>query len=172
MDRGTNGHRAPEPDDLVSIVMGRFRKAPSGCWEWTARRSAQGYAVVSLHGREVTIHRVACFFKNGPPPRGKGCACHTCDNRGCINPDHLYWGSRRDNAIDFVKRDGKSLDRLRDLGRRQRGENHPRARLTQDQVDEIRAMLPSFNNKQIAKAFGVSSCTIRLIRIGKTWVQE
>ena len=78
----------------------------TNCWEWTASRSGQtGYGWYRLSGRSVNAHRVMCAEAHGPAPEGpRSFAMHSCDNRGCVNPDHLSWGSAADNAQDMARK--------------------------------------------------------------------
>ncbi len=74
------------------------KQGPDDCWEW------QGYCLKG-HGRlqyddcVQYAHRVSWQLNIGPIPDGK-CVLHKCNNRPCVNPDHLYIGDYRDNAID------------------------------------------------------------------------
>lgn len=80
------------------------------CWLWTGARMKNGYGVVWLAepiGRMGLVHRVAWELTNGPIPDGLF-ACHRCDNPPCCNPDHLFLGTVRDNALDMVAK-GRSI---------------------------------------------------------------
>ena len=70
-----------------------------GCWEWTAARNALGYGTISVKRRSTLAHRVAWELTHGPVPDGL-CVCHTCDNPGCVRPDHLWLGTREENNHD------------------------------------------------------------------------
>jgi hypothetical protein len=154
--------------NFSKTIAGNVVDGHGGCLVWVGRRHKDGYAVVS-YGREVPVHRVACEVKNGLPHGTSVIACHKCDNASCVNPDHLYWGSRRDNSRDFIERDGKSLARLKRQGKEQSCERHPMAKLKNEDVKLILRVVGKIPRREIAQLFDVSIGTINLIATGKTW---
>lgn len=72
---------------------------PSGCWEWTGFIHWNGYGSTMYRGRGWRIHRLSYHIYKGPIPSGHD-VCHTCDNRKCFNPNHLWTGPRGENNRD------------------------------------------------------------------------
>lgn len=75
----------------------------SGCHEWQSTLHRDGYGKFWLSGAQIQAHRVGYMLANGEIPEGK-MILHKCDNRKCVNPDHLYAGTASDNCKDKVAR--------------------------------------------------------------------
>lgn len=81
----------------------------TGCWLWTGSRSRADYGQIGVGSRTTGrgnkgAHRVSYELFKGPIPDGHD-VCHRCDNPPCVNPDHLFVGTRQDNMIDMVSKD-------------------------------------------------------------------
>lgn len=98
------------------------------CWEWQAYCLPGGYGTMRWDGKKRLAHRVSWMIAHGVIPDGL-CICHICDNRKCVNPDHLFIGAHTDNMQD---RNGKNRQA------KQKGELHGGHKLTYAQVNEIR----------------------------------
>ena len=130
---------------------------PSGCWRWTDAPGADGYGRIQICGRSQKAHRVAYeLYRDEIPERM--CVCHVCDRKLCVNPDHLFLGTPADNGRDMCMKGRQA---------RQAGEKNGYAKLTSEEVGQIRATAGT--NVAVAKQFGVNHRTISYIRKNKLW---
>jgi hypothetical protein len=114
------------------------------CVEWSGARSGDGYGAVYIDGKQRAAHRVAWEKAKGVIPDGMW-ILHRCDNPLCVNPDHLFLGTAKDNTQDS------------------------RAKLTEDDVRKMVALSVEKRQSQIARDFGVSDALVSLILRGKAW---
>jgi hypothetical protein len=130
------------------------------CWLWNAYRNHDGYGRARHNGKQTGAHRVSWQLHNGPIPEGLH-VCHHCDNPPCVNPAHLFLGTHRDNCVDRMLK-GRGGDR--------KGVKHGRAKLTNEQVHEIRRLrLEGVHAFVIAKQFGISWANVYRIASKNTW---
>lgn len=123
----------------------------TGCWFWIGS-DANGYGKLKIDGRFITAHRVSFEAFNGPVNGMQ--VLHRCDQPLCVNPEHLFLGSRADNMADMSR---KGRSRPPRIGRR----------LTSTIAAQIRA--DASTRSVAARKFGVSQKTISQIRSGETW---
>ena len=127
------------------------------CWEWTGGNFNTGYGRFWDGEREVVAHRIAWEIERGPIPDSL-CVLHDCDNPPCVNPAHLWLGTKGDNNRD---REAKGR------GNQPRGEHHSMAKLTEKEVLAIRASTET--PSALAERYGVDFTNIWLVRTRKTW---
>jgi hypothetical protein len=95
---------------VIDRFNSKYSKQPdTGCWEWTAGLDRYGYGIFTVAGFKFA-HRISYEIHNGVEPAGK-LVCHTCDNRKCVNPAHLYLGTNKDNMQDMVKKNRSTKGR-------------------------------------------------------------
>lgn len=127
------------------------------CWLWTkAVCKSRGYGRITIDKISKSAHRVSWELTYGPIPHGMS-VLHKCDNRICVNPDHLFLGTQKDNMIDMVSK-----------GRSSRGSKNAFAKLTEDKVLNIlqdKTSLPEI----LAAKYNVSRRLIALIKQRKAW---
>jgi hypothetical protein len=124
------------------------------CWEWQASLHTQGYGQIGVGRTPRLAHRVSYELHYGPIPDGL-VVRHRCDNKICVNPDHLLLGTAADNSRDAMER-----------GLLPYGDRNPQTRLTVKQVAEIRAQR-GVPQKDLAARYGVTQAHISNIQIGK-----
>lgn len=130
------------------------------CWTWTAYCDRMGYGQVgrSKPRRVEYANRVSWELSTGSGA-GDLCVLHKCDNPSCVNPSHLFLGTRTENMDDKVKK-----------GRQQRGERHPGAVVREEQVAEFFARRARGDSiRKIAESYGLKLETVGQILRGDTW---
>jgi len=140
------------PEECLSDFWKRVDvKSKDECWPWTAgvhdKSRSVPYGIAWFNGKKHKAHRFA--LETTGVVLGKLLACHTCDNPICCNPAHLYAGTHNDNVQDCIQRGRK---------RSEKGEDRYNARLTEEQIREIRARYTwrKYGTPQIAKDYGIS----------------
>lgn len=134
----------------------------NGCWLWTASRNGDGYGMMVFRGRGRGAHRVSWVLHYGEIPDGLR-VLHKCDNPPCVNPEHLFLGTQLDNVRDCMAKN-------RDRKNPRKGASHPNAKLTENDVWEIRRMLShGLMHKTIAQKFGLRRQSIGDIANGRNW---
>ncbi len=128
------------------------------CIRCTSHGATKGYPMAQRYGRYKTIARHFLLRRNRMRLPTSVVSRHTCDNRWCINPDHVVSGTLADNNRDRTER-GRNGDN--------RGEKHGKCKLANADILAIRAL--ALPQRQIANLFGVSQRLIWAIKHGRTW---
>lgn len=126
----------------------------SGCWEWNGAKDGYGYGQLAVNrGRPWKAYRIA-YEAWVKIPEANMDICHTCDNPPCMNPAHLFEGTRQVNVDDMVSK-----------RRQANGENKASHKLTDKEVQDLKDMkaTAAFTHKEIAARFGVSATLVSLI---------
>ena len=155
-------NKIPTKNDLVRFWCKVNVRSKNKCWEWISHKDRDGYGRFYFNKKQVGAHRFSYFIKHGTIQKDL-MICHTCNNPSCINPNHLYEGTAYDNV-----KDSKIAGTL--YFSNAKGEKCPNAKLTQNQVNEIRRLLKTkMKQGDIARKFKVSQSNITLIKNGTNW---
>lgn len=152
------------------------------CWLWTGDADKDGYGRIGRSGAQIRAHRFSYEIHNGAIPQGM-LVCHTCDTPACVRPDHLWLGTAADNNEDMGRKGRRgAVAREKTLlyqnperspshidPKITQGENNGRAKLTWEQVSEIRSLSGSLGTVELAQRYGISRGNIRRIVTGKYW---
>ena len=129
----------------------------TGCWLWLAGTNKFGHGRISFTGRPHMVHRIMYESKFGKIPKGLH-SLHHCDTPQCVNPDHLYLGTQRDNNNDRDKR-----------GRCTKGQEHYKSKFDSLQIRVIKSLKGLLTGRSIAMYFKVKENTISGIINNKQW---
>lgn len=129
-----------------------------GCWEWQKGCTDKGYGAFRYFGKQTYAHRMAWIITYGAIPHNMF-VLHRCDNRKCVNPNHLFLGTHNDN--------------MKDMASKGRASRH-QGKLSESQVDEIRTEYKNGIKKRVALKklsckYGVNPSTVWRAGKKKTW---
>lgn len=144
----------------------------NGCWLWKASKRFKGYGAFAYHEGGKLIqdraHRYSWRLKNGPIP-DRLWVLHKCDTPACVNPDHLFLGTVQDNVTDMMVKGRRVLGGTYG-GDYRKGESHHQAKLTTEQVKEIRKLKQGgCSYGQLSKQFGIAIGHAYRVVNGKAW---
>lgn len=136
----------------------------SGCWLWDGSADTRGYGQIRVTGKRLRYaSHVSLELAGRAVPPGM-CACHRCDNPGCVNPDHLFVGTRSDNTQDMIRKGRASSPPLR------RGSANCRAVIDEAKATEIKRRLADGEVAYaLAHDLGVKPNVVYAIKRGETW---
>lgn len=142
------------------VALGDVHPIHGQCWIWTGFIMDNGYGKCNSLP-EVLTHRYAWLITNGSIPDGLD-VLHKCDNRMCVNPDHLFVGTHQDNMDDKITK-----------GNQVRGETCVQHKVTEEQVREIRRRYKRYSHKHgsgaLAREFGIGEVEVWRIVMLKRW---
>jgi len=152
-----------------------------GCWIWIGVVSNAGYGKTRYEKKDISAHRLSYIVFIGSIPDGKN-VCHKCDEKRCVNPEHLWLGSQSENIKDCVKKGRftgtkgfKWTDEVRKKMKNRthadrKGEKHHLKKLINDDIKEIRRLYDSgINQKELSLRYKVhQSCISNIVRY-KSW---
>lgn len=150
------------PQSAEERFLAKVTRTPT-CWLWTgATNKRGGYGMIhSGSGSRLATHMALRVFKNVQIPAG-AIVCHSCDVPLCVNPEHVWIGTQKDNIGD-MDRKGRGV--------RVKGEKHPKAKLTERDVIQARFIhqVQGVSYAEIGRRLGVHPDTISYAVRGKTW---
>lgn len=134
------------------------KREPNECWEWQAGIDKDGYGKLSVNRKDWKAHRFSWMTSYGNVPNGLH-VCHTCDNRRCVNPAHLFLGTNADNMKDKIEK-----------GHQTRGSEYVRSKLTEADIPKIIELYNKGKSQcALGKIFGVQQTTISLVLRRERW---
>lgn len=142
----------PPSDPWTRILSHITKNDTTNCWEWNGFRNANGYGLFWLNGKQQRVHKFSLERKLGRKFEQFELTRHMCHNPCCCNPDHLEVGTQADNIQDKV-----------DADRQLKGEDNGASKLTNEQVNEIRAYQGVLTRKELAEIYGIH--TVHVSRI-------
>lgn len=141
------------------------------CWEWVGAKSSEGYGrynyQVDRKQKHMAAHRLSYTLFIGPI-KDKFFVCHKCDNPCCVNPDHLFLGTHKEN-MDDMRHKGRSNYKFAHRENRFIGEKNGRVVLSEGDVIKVLQMRGHASERDVARTFNVAHSSIRRIWIGATW---
>jgi hypothetical protein len=142
----------------------KVSKTPTerGCLEWLSR-CRLGYGMFKIGGKYMRAHRIAWELARSDIPAGMR-VCHHCDNRSCVNVEHLFLGTDADNLRDMREKGRDSTPPIFN------GEQNHKAKVTNEQALEMRSeKFVGWKRSEIARHFGISAVMVGNILRHKNW---
>lgn len=152
-----------KPVSACTRFVEKCEHRPNECIEWTGGRDKKGYGRFYFVTGMVLSHRWL-YQKTVGPVLAEIDVCHSCDNPSCVNVDHLFAGTRKENMEDAVRK-GR-MDRVKKV----KGEAHPMRKLTGAQAGEVRALRQSGCSLGfVASIYGISVQQVCRIALNQSW---
>lgn len=133
------------------------------CWNWTGSKYSNRYGRFGYDYKRESVHRISFKLKNGEIPNNL-LVCHICDNRACVNPEHLFLGTCKDNLQDMSKK-GRAYNGDK------KGIKNGRAKLTDKIVLKMRKEYKNGNisYKKLGEKYGLVESSATYAIKGVTW---
>jgi hypothetical protein len=154
----------------------KYNVTESGCWEFIGCKMPNGYGKLTKNKKTWLAHRYSYYLKHGEMQNDFH-VCHKCDNRICVNPDHLFLGTRKDNMQDMINKNRHNFSGLRTNGFQKkatlnvlRGEANKNSKLKESDVVDIIAMYKNgYKQTEISKKYGLRQGYVSKIVRGLFW---
>ena len=144
---------------LPAFILEAVKINDDGCWIWQRNLSNQGYARIGINRKNYKVARLVAEYIYGDS-NGKFCL-HSCDNPACVAPDHLRWGTPKENTNDMDQRNRRKSAL---------GQANAKSKFTEEDIRFIRSVpINSSNKNLLASQFGVSPTAIRAVWLRKSW---
>lgn len=159
---------SPEIIEATKAKLARYTKlTDSGCMEWQRGLNMHGYGETSVCNGKIKAHRLSWALANGRMPFIGMEICHTCDNRKCINPEHLFEGTPKDNQQDSIKKSRKVYFGHANVD----SEKTWNCKWTWADIRSMRSdYAAGVDPKEIAHKYGMKRGYLRKIIANKMWV--
>ena len=117
------------------------------CWEFSKKIYKNGYGCFRINGNDILAHKISWIINNGIRKTGL-VIMHSCDNRKCVNPNHLSMGTNQDNILDMINKNRQNIPL---------GENNFRCKLSKKDIYEIKILkMDGISAMELSKIFNVS----------------
>jgi hypothetical protein len=151
----------PYDDRFKKKLYSRIRIDANGCWNWLGSKTKEGYGTVAYRGRAKKATRMSWVMTYGEIPDDL-LVCHKCDNPSCINPQHFFLGTDKDNTHDSIAKGRKPGFPV--------GQDRPQSKLNDEKVKMIKILIQNgVSVRKIARDYGMGATTIRHIKTGRCW---
>lgn len=151
-------------EEIEKRIFLKTKPGLNGCLDWIGAKGGNGYGRIRIKSKLYLPHRIIfeAFYGKNP---GNFMVCHKCDNRFCVNPNHLFLGTRSDNMRDCYEK-GRLPKNLKNS----RGEGVGTSKLKNSDILKIKSFLEKgLSQSHIAKIFFVHRSQINRIAKGKAW---